>query len=299
MKPRALTTTSTCCPALAVLVGAGLLASGVAGLTPAAAQQSTDMPAAVQPGYEVLVVRELVHTMRFDDDRSAGEGGLGQYTEATAETTLAYGLTKDLAAMLHLPFKYRDTEGSAEAAGVESGGGLDDPRVMLQYRFFQKDEVGINTSRAVAIIGAELPLGSDRFSSDSVDPLIGLAYTQIRGRHGLNAGALYKFTTDDGDDAATNFGDSIHDALFLSGSYLYRLAPDRYTAETTGSHYFQLQALGFYETNGDTALHLAPGYLYEGRDWAFEATVHLPIAQDLDDRPEAEWGLSLGLRYLF
>ena len=80
---------------------------------------------------------------------------------------------------------------------------------------------------------------------------------------------------------------------------LGKAALEAYTIETTGSHYAQLQLLGFYETNGDTALHIAPGYMYEGRDWAFEATVHLPAAQALDDRPEAEWGFSLGLRYLF
>ncbi|MEM1445574.1 MAG: hypothetical protein AAGF84_05920 [Planctomycetota bacterium] len=217
----------------------------------------------------------------------------------TTETTFAYGLQRDWAIMLHVPLKYRDTEASAESAGVEDGFGLDDPVVMLQHRFWQQDMVGINTSRAVVQLGAELPLGSDRFSSDSLDPILGLAYTRIRGRHGFNAAMQLKFTTGDGDGAATNFGDSIHDALYLTGSYLYRLVPERYTAETTGSHFLQMQMLSYYETNGDRALHVAPGYMYEAYSWAFEATVQVPITQDLSHRPETEWGFSLGLRYLF
>ncbi|MEM9752368.1 MAG: hypothetical protein AAF916_03190 [Planctomycetota bacterium] len=265
----------------------------------ASAQQSTDMPAAVQPGANTLIARTLVNVARYDDDRSAAAGGLGQYTELTTENTLAYGLSRDWAVMLHLPVKQRWTDASADAAGVQDGLGLDDPVVMLQHRFWQDDQVGINTQRAVLQVGAELPLGADRFSSDSLDPIVGLAYTRIRGRHGFNAAAQWKFTTGDGDGPATSFGDGIHDAVFLTGSYLYRVAPPRYTLDTTGSHFLQLQLLNFYETNGDQSLHVAPGWLYEGHAWAFEATVHLPIAQDLDDRPESEWGLSLGVRYLF
>ncbi|MEM7575915.1 MAG: hypothetical protein AAF328_00450 [Planctomycetota bacterium] len=283
--------------AAALLVGAAAFC-GIGNNT-ARAQQSTDMPAAVQPGFKVTVVRELIHTMRYDDDRSAAAGGLGQYTEITAETTLAYGLRRDLTLMLHLPVKRRFNDDSADRVGVDDGLGLQDPRVMMQHRIWQNDETGINTQRAVVQLGAELPLGADEFSSDSLDPIVGLAYTRIRGKHGLNASAQWKFTTDDGDAAATGFGDAIHDALMVTGSYLYRIAPRSYTIDTTGSHYVQFQALSFYETNGDAAWHFAPGYLYEGKDWAFEASVHLPIAQDLDDRPESEWGLSLGLRYLF
>ncbi|MEM9753402.1 MAG: hypothetical protein AAF916_08450 [Planctomycetota bacterium] len=280
------------------LVSAAVLSFGTI-TTDGSAQQSTDIPAAVQPGVATLIARELLHVMRFDDDRDPSEGGLGQFTEITAETTLAYGLSRDWAVMLHLPIKHRDTDSVADAAGVEDGFGVEGPVAMLQYRFWQDDQIGINTQRAVLQLGAELPIGSDRFSSDSLDPIVGLAYTRIRGRHGFNVAAQWKFTTGDGDDAATGFGDSIHDALYLTGSYLHRLAPERYTIETTGSHYVQVQLLHFYETNGDTALHLAPGWMYEGRTWAFEATVHLPIAQDLDDRPDSEWGLSLGVRCLF
>lgn len=95
------------------------------------------------------------------------------------------------------------------------------------------------------------------------------------------------------------FGDSKHDALKLDGSYLYRLSPEAYTAETTGSHYAQFQLLGRYETNGDVSAMFAPGWMYEGWQWAFEATVHVPVFQELDHRTELEFGLNFGVRYLF
>ncbi len=274
-----------------VLLGALVAAAAL----PAAAQESTDMPAAVQPGLEVLMVRQRTMHMRMDDKRP---GGFGDIDHTVTETELAYGLTRDVALMVHVPLEYRDLEFDAPDPDAD-GFGVGDIPVMLQWRFFKRDTGAIETQRASLLAGVEVPSYDAGFSSESFDPLLGVVYTQIEGRHGVNASALWKFNTGSGDGPSAEFGDSIHDALRVDGSYLYRLSPAAYTAQTTGSHYAQFQLLGRYETNGDTSIHAAPGYMYEGQQWAFEATVHLPVWQEVDHRPELVWGLTLGVRLLF
>jgi hypothetical protein len=274
---------------------AAIAALAAAGAAPGFAQQSTDMPAAVQPGWEVPIVRQEVMYTRMDDPRA---GGFGSVDMLELETTFAYGTGRKSALMVHVPVMYWDLENPAPNPDAD-GWGLDDITVMHQYRFYQEDVGPIETRRAVLLTGLEVPSYDEGFSSESFDPLLGVAYTYIDGRHGFNASALWKFNTGRDDGFAIEFGDSKHDALKLDGSYLYRLAPEAYTADTLGSHYVQLQLLGRYETNGDTGLMFAPGWMYEGRRWAYEATVHLPVFQELDHRAELEWGLNLGVRYLF
>lgn len=259
------------------------------------AQQSTDMPAAVQPGWEVPIIRQESHYSRMDDPR---EGGFGSVDMFEFETTFAYGVGRKSALMVHVPIMYWDLENS-EPEPEADGFGIDDITVMYQHRIYQNDVGPIETRRAVLLTGLEVPSYDDGFSSDSFDPLLGIAYTRIDGRHGFNASALWKFNTGTDDGFAIEFGDSKFDALKLDGSYLYRLSPEAYTAQTTGSNYFQFQALGRYETNGDMQIMIAPGWMYEGRQWAFEATVHLPVLQELDRRTELEYGINFGIRYLF
>lgn len=281
-------------PAASTALTAALAFAGF--LSPSAtAQQSTDMPAAVQPGWEVFVVRQETQYMRMDDPRP---GGFGSIDMTEFETTFAYGIGRTSAVMVHVPLMYWDLENSAPEPDAQ-GFGVDDITVMYQTRFYQEDVGPIETRRAVLLTGLEVPSYDEGFSSDSFDPMLGVAYTRIDGRHGWNASALWKFNTSANDDFAIEFGDSAADALKLDGSYLYRLAPETYTAETTGSHYFQAQMLGRYETNGDWQIMFAPGWMYEGRQWAFEATVHLPVLQELDHRAELEFGVNFGVRYLF
>ncbi len=273
---------------VAVLAAAGAFST-------AHAQQSTDMPAAVQPGWEVPIVRQEFHYSRMDDPRA---NGFGSVDMLEFETTFAYGVGRKSALMIHVPVVYWDLENTAPNPDAD-GWGLDDITVMFQHRFYQEDVGPIETRRAVLLTGLEVPSYDDGFSSESFDPLLGVAYIRIDGRHGLNASALWKFNTGTGDGFTIEFGDSKFDALKLDASYLYRLSPEAYTAQTTGSHYFQAQLLGRYETNGDISTMFAPGWMYEGRQWAFEATFHVPVFEDLDHRTELEYGINFGIRYLF
>lgn len=264
-------------------------------LSTAHAQQSTDMPAAVQPGWEVPIVRQETKVMRTDDPRP---GGFGSVDMLELETTFAYGISRKSALMVHVPVMYHDID-NADLNPDADGWGLEDITVMYQQRFYQNDVGPIETRRAVFLAGLEVPSYDDGFSSESFDPLLGVAYTRIDGPHGFNASALWKFNTGTDDGFNIEFGDSKHDALKLDGSYLYRLSPEAYTADTTGSHYVQAQLLGRYETNGDTSVMFAPGWMYEGRQWAFEFTFHVPVFEELDHRTELKYGLNFGIRYLF
>lgn len=267
-----------------LIAAAGLLMPGQAG-----AQQATDMPAAVQPGKGLWAVRQIARYTRYDGDNVSA--GLGDVEQTDYETVVAYGFARDWVAMVHVPLTY-----SASNAGDEAG--LRDPTLMFQHRFWRRDTGPISTRRLVALGGAELPSGDAPFSSESVDPFVGLAYTQVDGRHGLNASALFQHNAK-GSARPVRFGDAGADSLRTDASYLYRLRPAAYTADTAWSSYVQAQLLTRYETNGDFEALLAPGFLYEARDWAAEITVQLPVIQELDHRAQPRVAVTAGLRFLF
>ncbi len=259
------------------------------------AQQSTDMLTAVQPGRGVTLFQQMALYERLDDTRGNGFGSIDT-TRFTTELT--HGLSGELALKVGLPVVAYDIERSAPGEDA-SPLGIDDVPVLLQWRFLKRDTGAVDTLRGGLLVGAELPTFDDAFSSDSVDPLVGVAFTQIAGRHGVNLSALWKFNTGGTADFGIDFGDAGHDTLNLDASYLYRLTPEAYTADTAGSHYVQVQLLNHYEANGDIQTVFAPGYMDEARQWAVEATVHLPVYQQLDHRPELAWGLNVGVRLLF
>ncbi len=260
----------------------------------ASAQQATDMPAGVQPGKGIWAFRDLTRYTRYDD----GNTGLnrGDIDQVVHENVFAYGVARELVAMVHVPVVYRDF--SDIDGGDAEGLGLADLPVMLQWRFWRHDAGTIDTSRAVLFGGLEVPSGDEGFSSESLDPFLGIALTHIHGRHGLNGALKYQVNTGGIDDPIM-FNHGSADALTADASYLYRLTPNEYAADTRASTYLQLQLLGRYETNGDHELMLAPGYLYEAQTWAAEITVRVPLIEELDERPETTWGLTAGVRFLF
>ena len=136
----------------------------------------------------------------------------------------------------------------------------------------------------------EVRSGDSNFSSDSYDPLLGLVYTQSHGRHGFDAALLWKFNT---------AGGPAPDRLRYDVAYVYRLQPEQYTVDKLTALFAVLELNGSYETNGDQELFLSPGIQYVTRKWALEATVQLPIWQDLDARMERDFIIGLSLRLHF
>lgn len=250
-------------------------------------QASALSDAATQPGKGRFALREQARFERYDL--------LGaEIDQWTIDTRIIYGLRKDVSLTLNLPTVVRDR--GAVFGGDQSG--LGDSTLMLKWRFWQEDPAPVDTNRLALIGGLRLPTGTDGLSSGGWDPFIGLTFTKVSGRHGMNASVRYTLSTD-GLANPISAGTGEADLLTLEASWLYRLSPSEYTSETNASLYFTVESFVDYETNGDIAWRIAPGLLYEARRWTAELSPIIPIAQEIDNRAELEWGVAFGLRFLF
>lgn len=262
--------------------------------TGAHAQQSFHNLSAAQPSTGTFLLRQTAIYTEFTDDPSPLDREMMQLK---LDTQLAYGLTRDLTVVGSVPLFYRETD--APGNGADSHDlHFGDAHVMLKHRFWQHDSGPIDTMRASLIVGLDFPTGEDPFGNGGWDPMIGAVFTSIQGRHGVNLAARYKFNTHESGEPV-DVEDGIEDTFFLDTAYLYRLSPAQYAADTHGAWFAMAEVNGTYETNGDTELLLAPGIMYEARNWVFEAMVQFPIHEDIDHRPEREFALGLGFRVLF
>ncbi len=254
------------------------------------AQASALSDAATQPAKGRIAWREQARFERYEL--------LGNDVDQwTIDTRLIYGLRKDLSLTLNAATILRDRD-VVSAAGVGDQEGLGDTTLMLKWRFWQHDPAPVDTNRLALIGGLRLPTGTDGLSTGGWDPFVGLTFTKVEGRHGMNASARYTASTD-GLANPISAGTGEADLLTLETSWLYRLSPSAYTSETDASLYFTVESFVDYETNGDIAWRIAPGLLYEARRWTAELSPILPIAQDVDDRAELDWGIAFGVRFLF
>jgi hypothetical protein len=272
---------------------------------PAAAQESTNVPAGTQPSVGRFYLRQRVQYLQLRDDPSPENR---EIDKIVATTSLAYGLRRDLSIAIELPVAYEHVAASpdpshpghdpGDVVGSHDAVGFNDVSLSLKWRPWQRDLGPIDSLRFALIGGVELPSGHGDFSSHSFDPFIGGVFTAILGRNGFNIAASYKLNTG-GDPYPTRAGDGPDDAVRLDASYLFRLSPAEYSADTTAATYLTFEANGLYETGGDLEVIVGPGLLYEARTFAIEATVGLPIVQDVDERPETELVFTLGARFLW
>jgi hypothetical protein len=72
-----------------------------------------------------------------------------------------------------------------------------------------------------------------------------------------------------------------------------------YEAGKFDSVFGVLELNGIYETNGDNELFLSPGLQYKKKRMTLEATVQIPVWQDLDNRPESDLLVGAGIRLRF
>jgi hypothetical protein len=267
-------------------------AAGAAALlaSSAGAQEVMHSQAATMASPGTGVVRQQYHYYRFGSGPETRET-----TRHQLRTILSYGLARDWAAYLEAPVEWRRVE--ADDGRTSRDFGVDELSAMLKWRFYRDDVGGIDTRRAALYFGAAFPSGS-HLSDNSVDPFVGVVYTQISGRHGFNIDAAFRLNTG-GDDEHNFGGQGPDDAVFLSGAYLFRLDPPEYTAETEASIYASSEINAIYETSGDLEVRWSPGILYEGRRWAWEVMVQLPLYQDVDRRPELDVGFGAGVRLSF
>lgn len=264
----------------------------------ARAQEALNMDAATQPSPGVVYLYERVRITRYNSSpiRDDGAASPDATTRYQLDTTIMAGLTTNLALVATIPIERREER----AGGVERDAdfGLADPEILFKYRIYKSDSSSIDTLRVAALAGAEIPSGDDNFTSGSIDPIIGLAATMIRGRHGLNAALRFKLNTD-GDADENLGGDGPDDAFRYDASYLFRLAPASWKQGNDTALYAVAELNGLYETGGDNEILFAPGMLLEGRTWAGEIGARLPVYDDVHDRPSVQWGFVAGIRFFF
>jgi len=254
-----------------------------AALAPAAAaQEPTHAQAATQPSPGQFFSKSRLYLDGWSDGPVDGEAW-------TFVETFVAGLRPGLALGFDLALTDRE---------VNETSGFEDLRTWMSWRFLQRDLGPVDTQRAALIAGLILPTGADELTRDEVAPSIGGAFTDIRGRRGFNLAAAWEFH----EEASAHplyAGETGADLLRVDSAFLWRLFPTVYGPKYQAAHYFELEARLDYETNGDQELSLAPGWLLEAPRYALEASLELPIASDMDHRPERSYSFVLGLRFLF
>ena len=259
----------------------------------AIAQEPTNAPSATMPAPGLLAIKTMFRYDRYRDDPTGALRDVDMYRQMLH---VAYGLRPGLVGFAQTSLMQRDIESPGPSDGFDSGVG--DLMIGARYRFYRYDSGPTDTLR-IALQGAvRLPTGASEFTTDTFSPSLAVNLTMIRGRHGFNASAGYHLTTGD-TPQRIHAGDSLADHAHLSLAHLYRIAPASFATTSHAAWYTQLELLGHAETNGDTDLEFAPGLLYEARRWAAEASVLLPLFDDLEQRPDLEVGLVVGVRLLF
>lgn len=262
---------------------------------PAFAQQTTITPAATQPGQGVLVQRTLAQATWWDVD--ADDFDFTDVTEFRTDLSFALGISGDWSLLATVPVIHRDFDGPAGLSASDPTG-VGDPTIEIRHRFVNEPLGPVDTRRIAWLAGLEVPLGRDVFSSDSVDPYVGLAFTQITGRLGLGGALTYKATTGAA-ERPLHPGDSTADLLRLTGSSAWRLSPREWGSELEAAIYLTLEAEVTYETSGEGMFRLAPGVLVEAPNYALEFAVLLPVAEDVEQRPEHDIAIIAGFRVFF
>lgn len=250
----------------------GLLAASAAHA--AGAQQTNLTPAATTPG----------------DARFYPESKFYFYSRDGADDVLeleqrfTYGFGGRSAGWLEVPYDFDE--------------GMGDARIGFKHRFLQADIGSVDTLRGAVFGGVELPTGEELISTDSVNPFAGAVITSISGRFGWNAAAAVHVI---GDDAPIQRSPKDVDGTLFhgSGSLAWRVAPVEYGSDFVAASYVVLDVNAYLGGSGNTEVWLAPGFLYEAPDFALELSLLLPVSEDIEGRPERDYGVLAGLRLLF
>lgn len=259
------------------------------------AQEAINSPAATQPSRGVWVVRSQ---FRFLEAGADPVSGSGPFHQATVWNNLAYGVSGQFSLNLTVPFEYRDYH-RAPGGALRRDWGVGDAVIAGKWRIYQNDFGPIDSGRLSLIGGLQVPTGSRPFSTESFNPEAGAVYTHVQGRHGFNLSAVYKFNTGSGTEFNLGGANGRADALCYDASYLFRLVPARYTAESTGAWYAVAELNGVYETNGDNEPLLSPGIMYEAPTWTVELSVQVPVFAEVSKRAKTRYTVVAGFRKLF
>lgn len=262
------------------------------------AQQAIHTDAATQPGAGRPYLRQHVEYWAYGDDPVSGPGGDREVTEWVSLTELTYGLTGNLSVRASVPVILRRADSPATQDDTDFG--TDDLTLTLRYRAWQNDFGPVDTARLMLIAGSDVPTGSDPFSSDHLQPLLGMTFTYIHDRHGFSVAGVYKFNFEsDSDKPYIRPDDGGGDFVTGDVSYLYRLQPEQYREDSVDALYAVLEVNTVFDTGGEYEVFVSPGLLYEARQFAAEVSVQLPVAREVELRPELDFTVTVGFRWLF
>ncbi|HED52605.1 MAG TPA: hypothetical protein ENJ00_00180 [Phycisphaerales bacterium] len=252
----------------------------------ATAQAPINSNVALQPSRSGLILRQQ---FRFTQ-ATAPEPADADISQVTSRTTVVYGATDAVTLILDSPtILYRQINPDTGRADTDAGFG--DLSLLTKIRLFRDDPGPNDTTRFDLIAGVELPTGQDAFSADSINPIFGGVISHIFGRHAISADALWKFNT--GGDTR---GD---DLLIYDIAYSYRFIPETYASESPSAVFGSIELNGLSSTNGDQEFFLSPGLQYVTVRYILEATVQIPVWQDLDHRAERDVVVGFGFRVQF
>jgi hypothetical protein len=203
--------------------------------------------------------------------------------------TLVHGVTANFTVLGRVPFIQRESDFGMGKTVDDSGFG--DLVLLAKYRFYQDDAPSV-TTRAAIIAGAEVPTFDGPFSSESIDPIIGVVWTHQRLDWWFDSDLIYKFNT--------GSGLSRYDVLRCDFATTYRL----YADETEALGPIGLYAIGEinaeYMTDGSMLVLGSPGIQLITPRLILEAGVQLPIQQHQSaPRLETDISFVLGLRFQF
>ncbi len=122
------------------------------------------------------------------------------------------------------------------------------------------------------------------------DPIVGGVFTWRRDRNLFDADLIYLFNT--------GGGEFRHDALRYDLAYSYQFAPAVYDPEYNYEWNAVAEINGRYTTDGSHEVFLSPGLQFVTERWTVEASIQLPVIQELDsDGPETDYRLVLGVQF--
>ena len=210
---------------------------------------------------------------------------LGREERSTAmPQTFVYGVSPRLTAFATVPFLARKR---TEELGTSdrTAPALGDVTLLGRYVLYADDYAPLSTKRVAALFGVKLPTGADRAGKPSWDPIVGGVATWAQNRHELDLDFLFH-------TSVKRHGFSAGDQIRYDAAYRYRLWPGRF-----GKRLLQLNALvelngswkGRNHDHGHTVrdsgghvLFLSPGVQLASLRWILEASLQIPIAQDLN-----------------
>lgn len=258
------------------VVSLGLLASW------AGAQSAINTDAALQPATGSTIVRQRFGFSVLNDPA----GGSDDAMSYESSTTIVHGIYDRWTLIFNAPLRYRELD---LPAGDREDFGAGDLTLLAKGRFY-RDDFGINnTFRLAALGGLEIPSYDEPFSRESFNPKLGVVGTLAAGRHGLNADAIWTFDT----------GSRGDDRLRYDLAHTYRLLPGAFGEGVENSLYTVVELNGLYDSGGDHEIMLSPGVQYVMRRWTIEATIQVPVYQEVRDRFERELSVGLVFRVHF